>query len=91
MIFLIATLFIFSAYLLISQKSKSSPNIEELNKQKRRSLRYIKNTQPNDTKAETDNESSSKSLTNNEDPCYLTTGNEKNVLLISNYLSKNGN
>ena len=91
LIFLIATLFIFCAYLLLSQKSKSSPNIEELNKQKRRSLRYIKNTQPNDTKAETDNESSSKSLTNNEDPCYLATGNEKNVLLISNYLSKNGN
>ena len=42
LIFLIATLFIFCAYLLLSQKSKSSPNIEELNKQKKRSLRYIK-------------------------------------------------
>ena len=91
LIFLIATLFIFCSYLLLSHKSKASPIFEELKKQKQRSLRYIKYSPPNDLKTQTDNESSTKSLTNNEDNCYPVTGNEKNVLLISNYLSKNGN
>ena len=91
LIFLIVTLFIFCSYLLLSHKSKTSPILEELKKQKQRSLRYIKYSPPNDLKTQTDNESSTKSLTNNEDNCYPVTGNEKNVLLISNYLSKNGN
>ena len=82
LIFLISTLFIFCSYLFLSQKSKASSYLKEL----KRSLKFIKSELSNDLKTENGNENRNtvRSLDTNAE--YV-----KNVLLITNYISKKGN
>ena len=88
-IFLISALFIFCSYLFLSQKSKASSYLQELNilnLQKKRSLKLIRVVQPGDLKTETENENESTIRCLNTNAEYV-----KNVLLVTNYISKNGN
>ena len=93
LIFLIATLFIFCSYLLLSQNSKIPKNSDELSKEKKRGL-DIQNITPI-TKLKPileyiDPPSVSPTpLPNNK--FVSSTEYERKVLLISNYLSKKEN
>ena len=82
MIFLIVTLFISCAYLLLSKNKKTSLNLEELMNEKRR-------TPISGSQSKQQNVSpSSRSLAS---PANSVIGYERNVLLVTNYFSKNGN
>ena len=81
LIFLIVTLFISCAYLLLCQNKKSSLNLDELRNEKRRTpLLDSQNKQQTISP-------SSRSLAS---PANSVTGYERNILLVTNYISKKG-
>ena len=94
LIFLIVTLFISCAYLLLSQNKKTSLNLDELRNEKRRTpvlgSHFNKETKllPLQTKEDMIEGGSSQM------PARIVravTGYERNVLLVTNYISKKGN
>ena len=81
LIFLIVTLFISCAFLLLSKNKKTSLNLDELRNEKRRTpVLGSKNKQPTII-------TSSRALAS---PSNSVTGYERNVLLVTNYISKKG-
>ena len=82
MIFLIVTLFISCAYLLLSKNKKTSLNLEELMNEKRRTPISVSQSKQQNVSP------SSRSLAS---PANSVIGYERNVLLVTNYFSKNGN
>ena len=82
LLFLIVALFISCAYLLLCQNKKSSLNLDELRNEKRRTPLLDSQNQQQTVIT------GSRSL---DSPANSVTGYERNVLLVTNYFSKNGN